>query len=186
MFRSVLRLLVVMMFSSLALAHEGFNLVLNDVPVAAYTLTVLEDTHVVEGKSQMNLMIQVAHGREAAPANTSVWLRLEHNNTLVYEANVDYVGSSSSDGRTFYAYYLVNIPITDMGTHQAHLKLDGPLGTAETNFQFEAKATPELRATELIPSLLIISICLAGFLLFFLSTRTPRQKDTQQKGLSHV
>jgi hypothetical protein len=187
MFRSVVRLLVVMMFSGLALAHEGFTTVLNDVPVAAYRLTVLEDTHVVEGKGQMNLMIQVAHGREAAPADTNVRLRLGHENKIVYANEVNYVGSSSSDGRTFYAYYIVNTPIADMGLHQATLELDGSLGTAETNFQFEAKVTPQLRAVELIPSLLIISICLAGLTLFVISARTPAQKNpTTQKGLSHA
>jgi hypothetical protein len=187
MFKTVLRLLLVIMCSSPAFAHEGFNTVLNDVSVKPYMLTVLEDTHIVENQGRMNLMIQVAHGREAAPADTNVWLRLEHDNTLEYNDLVKYVGSSSSDGRTFYAYYIVNIPMAEMGIYQAHLKLDGPLGTAKTSFQFEAKATPELRAVEFIPSLLIISICLGGLLLFFLSTRTPRQKDTHhQKGLSHV
>jgi hypothetical protein len=178
MFKTALRLLLVIMCSSFAFAHEGFNTVLNDVPVAAYTLTVLEDTHVVEGKGQMNLMIQVAHGREAAPANTNVWLRLEHDSTLVYDSKVKYVGSSSSDGRTFYAYYSVNIPMAEMEIHQATLELTGSLGRAETSFQFEAKAIPELRAAKLIPSLLILSICFAGLLLFFFSARIPLSKDS--------
>jgi hypothetical protein len=190
MSKIALRLLFVMLLSGFAFAHQGFNTVLNDVLVTPYTVTVLEDTHVVENRAQMNLMIQVAHRRDAVPADTKVLLRLEHDNTLLYDSKVKYVGSSSSDGRTFYAYYLVNIPIVKMGMHQAQLKLGGSLGSAETSFQFEAKATPQLRAAELIPSLLIIGICLAGLILFFISARAPLQKNTvtqnDPKGFRHA
>jgi hypothetical protein len=183
----VLRLLIVLSFSSFALAHEGFNTVLNDVTVNPYIITVLEDTHVAENQAQMNVMIQVAHGRNAAPADTKVWLKLEHDSTLVYDSFVNYVGSSSYDGRTFYAYYLVTIPLAELGIHKAMLELDGSLGTAETNFQFDVKLAPSFRAVELIPSLLIISICLTGLALFVISARTPAQKTpNNQKGLSRA
>jgi hypothetical protein len=185
-FRDMLMMLLVLS-SSLALAHEGFNTVLNNFVVNPYRVTVLEDTHVVENQTQMNLMIQVAHGREAAPADTKVWLKLEHENKIVYENDVKYVGSSSSDGRTFYAYYLVTIPVSEMGMHQGMLELDGSLGTVITDFQFDVKLAPNFRAVELIPSLIVISICLAGLALFFISARTPAQKTSnRQKGLSHA
>lgn len=173
--------------SSLALAHEGFNTVLNDVLVNPYTVTVLEDTHVLENQPHLNMMIQLAHGRDAAPADTKVWLKLENSTTVIYDNEVKYVGSSSSDGRSFYAYYLVTIPVSEMGIHQAMLELDGSLGTAETHFQFDVKLAPDFRAVELIPSLLIMGICLAGLALFVISARTPAQKtSTTQKGLSHA
>jgi hypothetical protein len=187
MSKSLLSLVFIVMLSGFAIAHEGFTTVLNDVSVMPYTVTVLEDTHLTDGQSQINLMIQVSQEREAAPADTTVWLKLEHGNTLLYDSEVKYVGPSSSDGRTFYTYYIVNIPIVVMGIHQATLKLDGSLGTVETNFQFEAKATPQFRAVELIPSLFIISICLTGLGLFVASARKPSQKDAHnQKGLSHA
>jgi hypothetical protein len=180
-------LIVLVMSSSLALAHEGFNFVLNDVVVNPYTVTVLEDTHVTENQTKMNVMIQVAHGREAAPADTKVRLKLEHENKIVYDNDVKYVGSSSSDGRTFYAYYVVTIPVSEMGMHQATLELDGSLGNAKTNFQFDVKLAPNFRAVELIPSLLIMGICLAGLALFVISARTPAQKTPNiQKGLRHA
>jgi hypothetical protein len=190
MFRNVQCLVFTVMLSGFALAHEGFTTVMNDVSVMPYTITVLEDTHLTDGQSQINLMIQVAHGREAAPADTTVWLKLEHGNTLVYDNEVKYVGPSSSDGRTFYAYYIVNIPIAELGMHQAQLTLGGSSGNAKTGFQFEAKATPEFRGVELIPSLFIISICLTGLILFFVSARAPLQKNTvtqnDPKGLHHA
>ncbi len=180
-------LIVLVMFSSLALAHEGFNTVLNDIVVNPYTITVLEDRHVAENQTQMNLMIQVAHGREAAPSDTKVLLKLENSTTVIYNNDVKYVGSSSSDGHTFYAYYIVNIPMAEMGMYQATLELDGSLGDAKTNFQFDVKLAPNFRAVELIPSLLVISICLAGLALFVISARTPAQKiPNNQKGLGHA
>jgi hypothetical protein len=180
-------LVLLVLFSSLALAHEGFNVVLKDAVVNPYTVTVLEDTHMLGNQKQMNMMIQVAHGRDAAPADTKVSLKLENDNKLVYDNEVKYVGSSSSDGRTYYAYYLVTIPVTEMGMHQAMLELDGSLGSAKTDFRVDVKLTPNFRAVELIPSLLVISICFAGLALFVISARTPAQKTSNtQKGLSHA
>jgi hypothetical protein len=186
--RNIFVMLLILSWGS-ALAHEGFNVVLKDVAVNTYTVTVLEDTHLVENQTQMNMMIQVAHGRDAAPANTKVFLKLENNTTIIYDNDVKYVASSSLDGRAFYAYYTVTIPLPQQGMYQARLELDGSLGNATRTFQFEAKATPDFRAVELIPSLLIISICLAGLALFFFSSRiplqtTPTQQD--QRGLHHA
>lgn len=186
--RNIFMMLLVLS-SSLVFAHEGFNVVLNDVVVNPYTVTVLEDTHLVDNQAQMNMMIQVAHGRGAAPADTKVFLKLENASTLVYDNEVKYVASSSSDGRTFYAYYIVTVPLAQQGLHQATLELDGTLGNATTNFQFEAKAAPDFRVVELIPSLVIISICLAGLALFFLSSRAPLQTtvtEQDQKGFHHA
>lgn len=187
MFRKVCLFLIT--FSSLAFAHQGFNVVLKEAVINPYTVTVLEDTHVADDQAQMNLMIQVAHGREAAPANTKVWLKLENSTTVLYDNEVKYVGSSSSDGRSFYAYYLVTIPVTEMGIHQAMLELDGSLGIAKTKFQFDVKLAPGFRVIELLPSLLVIGICIAGIALFVISARAPEQNTfTQQdpKGLNHA
>jgi hypothetical protein len=182
----VFRLLLVLMLSSLAFAHEGFNRLLNDVAVNLYTITVLEDTHLANGQPHLSLMLQVANGREAAPSDTTVKLKLEHDGTIVYENEVPYVASSSSDGRTFYAYYVVTLPLTELGTHHMTLELNGPLGTATTTIAFQPKLAPDFRATELIPSLLILSICLVGAVMFVASSRQPLSKRQSQKGLYHA
>jgi hypothetical protein len=186
--RNMFVMLFVLSWGS-ALAHEGFNVVLKDATVNPYIVTVLEDTHLINNQPQTNLMIQVAHGREAAPADTKVFLKLEQDRKLIYNSEVEYVASSSSDGSTFYAYYILTIPLPQQGIHQARLELDGSLGNATTTFQFEAKAIPDFRAVELIPSLLIISICFAGSALFFFSSRMPQHNTlTQQdsKGFHHA
>jgi hypothetical protein len=173
-------------FGSLALAHEGFNIVLENASVNPYTLTILEDTHVDSKQPQTSLMLQIANGREAAPADTTVKLRLENSSGTLYENEVPYVGSSSSDGRSFYAYYFVTIPLNDLNSYELKLELSGSLGTAETIIHFQPKLAPEFRATELIPSLIILSICLAAVVMFIVSSRQPSQKSQVKKGLYHA
>jgi hypothetical protein len=155
--RNILLAMLVLL-SSFALAHEGFNTVLENASVNPYTVTVLEDTHLAGEQLQTSLMIQVANGREAAPSDTTVKLTLERSSRIIYENQVPYVGSSSSDGRSFYAYYFVTIPLQDLNSHDLRLELKGSLGTANTTLHFQPKLAPEFRATELIPSLLIIGI----------------------------
>jgi hypothetical protein len=176
---------LLVLLSSLALAHEGFNIVLEDAIINPYNVTVLEDTHLANEQLQTSLMIQVAKGREAAPADTTVRLRLEHSSGVIYENEVPYVGSSSSDGRSFYAYYFVTVPLSDLNVYDMRLVLNGSLGTAATTMNFQPKLAPDFRATELIPSLLILSICLAAVVMFVVSSRQPSPKR-QQKGLYHA
>jgi hypothetical protein len=181
----VFQVLLVGMLVSFALAHEGFNVVLEDVSVNPYTVTILEDTHITNEQLQTSLMIQVANGREAAPADTGVKLKLEQNNIIIYENEVPYVGSSSTDGRSFYAYYFVTVPLVDLNSYDMRLELSGSLDTAIKTVSFQPKFAPEFRATELIPSLLILSICLAAVVMFVASSRQPSSKSQLQKGFHH-
>jgi hypothetical protein len=173
-------------FSGVTFAHEGFNVVLENASVNPYTLTILEDTYLADEHLQTSLMFQVANGREAAPADTTVKLKLENSSGTLYENEVPYVGSSSSDGRSFYAYYFVTIPLNDLNSYELKLELSGSLGTAETIIHFQPKLAPEFRATELIPSLIILSICLAAVVMFIVSSRQPSQKSQVKKGLYHA
>lgn len=182
----VFQMLFFTILSGVVLAHEGFNTVLENASINPYTVTILEDTHLANEQPQSSLMIQVANGREAAPADTTMTLRLEQDSGIVYENEVPYVGSSSSDGRTFYAYYLVTIPLDNLNSYDMRLELNGSLGPATTIVNFQPKLAPEFRAIELIPSLLVISIFLVGVGVLVASSRQPSHQDQSQKGLRHA
>jgi hypothetical protein len=171
------------MFSGFTFAHEGFNRVLEDASVNPYTVRILGDTHLAGEQLQSRLMFQVSRGREAAPADTTIKLRLENSSGIVYENEVPYVGSSSSDGRSFYAYYFATVPLKNLESYEMRLELNGSLGQVSTSLNFQPKLAPAFRATELIPSLMILGLCLVAVVMFVVSSRQP---SLEKKGLHHV
>jgi len=179
-------LVAILMTFSVALAHQGFYQLSKDDLVGDYTISALQDFDIdVGGTSQGQLLLQVSYDGDAVSDETTVDVILKFDGEEIAEDEMEYVGGSSQDGRTFYSSYIYTLPISDLGTYSVNFSIDGEHGQAEQQYLFKSKRINSWRndLIELIPSAIILIICLVGGALLFLPVRT---KEVEKKGEQHV
>ena len=166
---------------SLSYSHSGFyQLSKNDV-VGNYELSALQDFDIEQNApSTGQLLLQVSHEGNAVDKATQVFATIKFEGETKFEDVMDFVGSSSQDGKTFYSSYLLSTPISELGTYIVTLDIDGEHGQASQQYFFKSQrvVTRMSQLLEVIPSVLILIICLVGGALLFLPVK--------KKGEQHV
>lgn len=153
---------------SLAHAHSGFNTLAWQDTWGDYTLTVLEDFHSGEGEAQ--LFVQLSNGDDAAPQATAVNAVIRLENETIYEGTIPLTLNGSSDGKTFYAGYLLTFPLEKNGVYQIAITASGPLGHATAKYVVRSRGE-SLSVLEYLPSLIILFISVGGAALLFIPSK---------------
>ena len=164
-------------------AHSGFNTLAWNETWGAYTVTVLEDFHTTSradsGRSgQAQLFVRLSEGEDAAPESTQVEVTIHYGDTPIYQSAVPYLSTNSEDGKTFYAGYLLTLPLEREGLYRLELSLEGPLGAASQHYAVRSQRdTPSW--TEYLPSALLLLIVLGGVALLFAPLPSRNQPQRQ-------
>ena len=175
-----IRLIVLFTLLSVGFAHQGFYQLSKEEVVGSYTLSALQDFDINQGDvSQGQLLLQVSHEGDAVSDETKVAVVLTFDGEEIAADEMDYVGGSSQDGTTFYTSYLYTLPITDLGTYSATFTIVGEHGQAERQYFFKSTRINSwcTQLLEVIPSAIILIICLAGGALLFLPVKKKGEQD---------
>ncbi len=151
---------------SFAAAHTGFNRLSWQETLGPYSLNVLEDFHVQEAKAQV--LVQVSDLNKQAPENTTVTAKLRFENSMIYENTVPFIANGSSDGKTYYATYVLETAIKQAGMYELELLFSGPLGSANKTYFVVANNETRVPLIEYLPSALILIIVLGGVAILFM------------------
>ena len=184
---AVLSLVLVLLFLSNSFAHQGFYQLSKEEVVGNYELSVLQDFDIdKEGNSQGQLLLQLSHNDDVVSKETEVIAIIKFEGEEIATGAMDNVGGSSQDGKSFYSNYLFTLPITDLGTYSVKLAIDGEHGQAERQYFFKSKRINSWRSQliEVIPSALILIICLVGGAILFLPVN--QKVAGKKKGEQHV
>lgn len=173
-------LICLLVWLPIGFAHQGFYQLSKDEVVGSYTLSALQDFDIDQGDvSQGQLLLQVSREGDAVSSETKVAVELSFEGEEIGEGEMDYVGGSSQDGTTFYTSYLYTLPITDLGTYRVNFAIDGEYGQAERQYFFKSTRINNWRTQllELIPSAIILIICLVGGALLFLPVKKKGEQN---------
>ncbi len=179
MLKRILPLLLLV--TSFALAHSGYKLVIKDGQWATYTLTLLEDTHLQEGKLQLRLFLKLKQNTASTMLAPELTLRLEQNGEVITEPLL-YLGLNSDEGKQFYDAYFLDLPLSHVGDYQAELSSSA---FAEP-YSFALKVVPQARFSlkELLPSLFILFIFFLGLGFLYYPRIQFSDAHAFQKGLA--
>jgi len=165
---------------SISIAHQGFYQLSKDEVVGNYEVSALQDFDIEKADvvSQGQLLLQLSHNANAVTDDTKVNVAVKFEGKELGEGEMDYIGGSSQDGKTFYTSYIYTLPITDLGTYSVNFKIDGEHGQAERKYFFRSTRINSWCSDliELIPSGIILIICLVGGALLFLPVRLDESK----------
>ena len=154
---------------SFAHAHNGFDTLAWREPLGGYTVNVL--FHAADAE-EAQLFVQLSQGQQAAPEATGVTVEVRQRDALLFEGEIPLVGSGSADGRTYYRGYLLTLPLGEAGMYEIDLNVSGPLGAATASY-FAGSQQGGVSVLELLPSLLLLLICLGGAALLFVPVKRP-------------
>lgn len=181
-------LLVAILFLNLGFAHSGYNQVFKDKTLGDYQISVFEDTHLQDGQPQLSLFMQVTKNGQAPQEDLKLELALSQNETVIRK-EAQALGIASNDGRVIYNAYLLESILPALGHYDVQLDIQAATEVQSYTFWLNAEPQRQARASEFIPSLIIISIALAGFLMLFINPQTVQRKDlphAKQTQLSHL
>lgn len=176
-----MRVIVVLLSMSIALAHSGFNQLSWQESLGAYQLSILEDFHVAENTAQV--FVQVSQGNAAAPEDTKVNAAIKHKGELIYDGELAFIANSQVDKQA-YAGYVLDTAISEEGLYQLELSLSGPLGDVSKTYFVQAKNENRISALEYLPSALILLITLGGALLLFIPLPKRKVVDHEENSES--
>lgn len=182
--------LCLLLVFSIGLAHQGFYQLSKDEVVGNYELSALQDFDIDKNTvSQGQLLLQVSHDGDVVSDDTKVNVLVKFEGEEIRKGEMDYVGGSSQDGKTFYTSYIYTLPITDLGIYSVNFTIAGEYGQAEQQYFFKSTRINSWQSdlAEVIPSAIILIICLIGGALLFLPVKSKTELKTgKEEGEQHV
>jgi len=169
---------------SVGFAHSGYNLVVKDIEVNNYQLSIYEDTHLLDGlneKPQLSLFIQLSENKQVPSAIPELTIQLNQSQEAILTENLRDVGIATDNGSTLYQAYILETAIPETGYFDAVLTLTSKNDVYHYPFRLNAQPQADFRFIELIPSLLFILIPLFGLVLIFLNPYLSRKETLHAK-----